>query len=914
MNGLFARARSYWGGLRRPDRMEAEMDEEMRFHLEMEAERLVRERGMTSREAYRRARIAFGSTDRYKEEGRDARGLTGISGMGLDFRLGWRMLVRYPGLTVVAVLAMAFGIAFGAGAFQLIKDIYFPPLAYRDVDAIVRLQRVSTATTSPAPLTLPDLVAWRGKLASVEALSALSSRTRDLSPGGESSTAVAEASVSASAFTLVAPPLLGRGLVADDEAPGAPPVVVLGYDLWQRRFGGDRGVLGRVVRVGGEHATVVGVMPEDFAFVLPSDGMPDLPPQDLWVPLRPAPAARGDGPAVEVFGRLAPGVSLERARAEFDAVGAAGTAEEPRPEAGGELKPTLLGFENPFRPGRGTGNSSLFALSALFLAVLMGTICANVALLVFARAATREGEMAVRSALGASRGRIVFQLFAEALVLAAVAIAVGLWAASVGHAWAAQLGEAVARSDGETARPWADGGLSTSTIAYAAALAVLGAVVAGVLPGLRVTGRNGQAGLQSLPGRGAGMRLGRVWTAVIVGQVALTVVLVPIAGTLGTYTWKLRSADPGVRTAEFLSMRLAMDGVEAPDAAGGKPARDEAARFAAAYRVLKARAAVEPGVVGVTVASALPGTSHGWAALEVEDPGAAAAPPAAVQVAGVDADFFDVLGARVVAGHAFREGDFVPDARAVVVNESFVREHLGGRNAVGRRIRSVSNGEEPGPWLEVVGVVRDMAMQINPLLPSNAGIYRPLDTGGLHSVRVAVHVAGDPLALAGRMTELAAAADPALRVEDLFPLDQVGQGALLAFDGWFRVIVLGSFLALLLTYAGIYAILSFTVSRRTREIGVRIALGAQARQIMAAILARMTGQVAAGAVLGALLGVWYLLAMGLANGSWSLSALQLGALLAGYMAVMTGVCMLACVVPTRRALRIQPREALNADG
>ena len=916
MNGLLSRARSLWRGLRRPGRLEAEMDEEMRFHIEMEAERLMRERGLGPAEARRRAAAAFGGVDKYKEAGRDARGITRVTGMALDFKLGLRMLARYPGLTVVGGLAMAFGIAVGAGAFQLSRELNTLPLAYADADRIVTLQNVSTETTFPEPRALHDFAAWRGELRSVDHLSALSLRERSLSAAAGPASPVTEVAISVEAFRLVPPPLLGRPLVAEDEAPGAPAVAVLGHALWKRRFGGDAGVVGRVVRLGGEPATVVGVMPEDFAFFVPREGFTTPPEQDLWVPFRLSPFdhPQGGGPAVTVFGRLAPGATLADARAELAAVAA--RRAEAWPATHARLKTEVLTFRQPLIAGRGSAAAGMVTLTAVFLVALMGVLCANVALLLFARAAAREGELAVRSALGASRGRIVFQLFAEALVLAGASIALGLAGAQAGLRWAVGVLDALMRAQGRPLPSWIDGDLSPSTIGYAVALALTGAAVAGVLPGLGVTGRRARTHLQRLAGRGSGVRMGRVWTVIIVAQVALTVTLVPVAVALGRQTLELKGADLGLPAGDYLSVRLEMEGDEGyadpddPRWSGGL------ARYRAGIRALERRVAAEPGVAGVTFAQRLPGSPHPRPAVEVEGAGGLALPAAndgQAQTAAVDPGFFGVMGAPILAGRGFTPADAAADARVVVVNESFARELLGGRSAVGRRLRYGKSADGgPAPWHEVVGVVRDLGMGIDPFLPHNAGVYRPLVPGETYPVRMAVRVSGEPGALTGRLLEVAAGAAPGVEVHRPQPMDHAARGLLVAQDAWFRVIVLAGAMALLLANAGIYAILSFTVSRRTREIGVRVALGADRRRIVSAILSRTARHVGAGVLAGALLGLF--LAFALSEGAWRPSALQGGGLLAAYVAVMSAVCMLAAIVPTRRALRIEPMEALNADG
>ena len=842
----------------------------------------------------------------------------------LDFKLGFRMMARYPSLTAVAVLAMAFGIAGGAAGFQWVKEATFlPPLPYRDEARIVRIQHVDTRTTAVEPRALHHFDAWRESLASVEHLSALSLRERSLGFALEPGAPVAEGAVSASAFDLLrVPPLLGRRLLPADEAPGAPAVAVIGWDLWQRRFGGTPDVVGRVVRLDGAPTTVVGVMPEDFAFFTPRKGITMPAPQDLWVPFRARARdhAPGAGPAIVVFGRLTREGTPERLRAELATLAARSPVE--RADTLGRLEPEVLTFGGPLGV-EGLIPSGVLTMSALFLAALMAVVCGNVALLLFARAATREAEIALRSALGASRGRIVAQLFAEALAIAAVAVVVGLAGAQAGLRWGIGVLERMLHAEGQTLPSWIDAALSPATIGYAALLALVGAVVAGVLPGLTVTGRRTQPTLQRLVGRGAGVRLGGVWTAIVIAQVTLTVMFVPVAVVFGIQTWKVRSVDLGLPAGEHLAVRLEMEG-------GAEAAMDAAsrARFEEGWRALRHRLTSEPGVTGVTVADALPGGLHAGRRFEL-DPSLRSGPlrsgPAPAdtsngsgrwaQVASVDPDFFEVMRSRLVAGRGF--GDADGEAAVLVVNESFVREHLGGRNAVGQRVRfrDPSAPDGAGPWHTVVGVVRDLAMTVDPTVPVRAGIYRPLGPRAAYPVRMAVRLAGPYAgradAFAGRLHELAAEAAPALRLLRPLPLEQSARGLLIAYDATFRIIALAGALAILLTNAGIYAVISFTVARRTREIGVRVALGADPRRVVSAILARTARHVGVGVVVGTALGA--ALAAGASEGTLRPTALQAAGLLLAYMALMMTVCLTACVAPTRRALRIQPTEALGTE-
>jgi putative ABC transport system permease protein len=440
-------------------------------------------------------------------------------------------------------------------------------------------------------------------------------------------------------------------------------------------------------------------------------------------------------------------------------------------------------------------------------------------------------------------------------------------------------------------------------------------VVAGVLPGLSVTGRGAHSHLQRAAGRGSGARMGRVWTVIVVAQVALTVMFVPVAVLLGLQTWEMRTAEPVLPAGEVLTAWLEPDEDLPSGSPAGAPRADGAmVRFQAEYRALERRLDAEAGVRGVTFAERMPGMPHPRPKVEVDAPGLPARPAGegAAQLAFVDADFFEVMGATIVSGRALVASD--AGQPVVVVNESFARELLGGRSAVGRRLRykSPADGDKPAPWREIVGVVRDLAMTVDPTLPHNAGAYHPLPADGAYPLQMGVRVEGDPAAFRGRLLEIAAEAAPALRIRRPAPIEHAARGMTITLDAWFRVVVLAGAMVLLLTNAGIYAVISFTVARRTREIGVRVALGADRRRVVSAILSRTARHVGTGVLVGAVLAL--LMTFAASQGSWRPPILRGGALLVAYMAAMMGVCMLACVVPTRRALRIEPMEALNADG
>jgi putative ABC transport system permease protein len=900
--GLVARVRSLWRGVRRRGDVEAEMAEEFRHHVELRAADLARQ-GLTPAEAARRARLEFGSVEMHKDAARAARGLRRLDDLrasALDFKLGFRMLAKYPGLTVVGGLAVAFGIATGAASFEVVRQLVRPDIPLAEGDRLVGVELWDAEAARPEGRALHDLAAWRGALRAVEELGAFRTVERNLITGEDGGRGepvdAAEISASASGLARVAP-LLGRSLVAADEQPGAPAVAVLGHEVWRRRFAGDSGVVGRTVRLGRTATTIVGVMPEGFAFPVA---------HRMWLPLRATAADLEPrrGPSVHVFGRLAPGVTLAEAQAELATVGARAAARLPQTHA--RLRPRVLPYARSVLPLPEVGAGGL-AAADVFLAMLLVLVCGNVALLTFARAASREGEIVVRNALGAARGRIVAQLFAEALVLTGVASVAGLAAAQL----VLRAFRAVYEAESGGRLPfWLQAELSPATLLYAAALAVLGAVIAGVVPALKVT-RGLQARLRQSAAGGGGLRFGGVWTAVIVAQVAVTVAFPATAFFARRYVVAIRSLDVGFPAERYLSARLEMDR-EAPAGAPDDTSRAAfVARVGTVARELERRLGAEPGVVGVTFADRLPRTQHPPRRVEVDDAAVMADSGLrhAAGVASVDVDWFDVLGAPVRVGRAFGTADLATDAPPMVVNRAFVRDALGGRNPVGRRVRFAGvarDGTGPGPWYEIVGVAPDLGV-IADDPDEGAGIYFPAAPGEATPLHLVVHLRGDPASFAPRLRTVATAVDPTLRLHDVLPLDQVGASLWTELAFLFKLLTVVSLLALLLSLAGIYAVMAFAVSRRTREIGVRVALGAPPQRVVGAVFARPMAQVVGGLAAGAVL------VLLLTRANMRLTAREL-AWTAAYMALMLGVCLVACVVPTRRALRVEPTEALRADG
>ncbi len=824
----------------------------------------------------------------------------------LDFKLGFRMLVKYPGLTFVGGLAISFAIAVGAVMFVAVTELVLVTLPFDEGDRIVRVlvRNAETGLDGQNP-SLHDFVMWREEFQSVDDLAAFRQVIRSVAIDESRTEASRGAEMTASAFRAArVPPLLGRLFDEGDERVGAPGVVLIGWDMWQTRLGGDPDVVGRTVRLGTDEATVIGVMPERFG------GFPEN--EVFWAPLRldVLEYERSQSPLIAVFGRLAPGASHEEAQAELSTLGARSATAFP--DTHEHLRPQVGAFAGI--ASQGWLAMGMYSLNATFFTALLLLICANVSLFVFARTAARDNEIAVRNALGASRARIVMQLFAEALVLGGLAATIGLVVADFG------MGRALGVLDSVTGGGlpfWVRGDVTPAATLYAGVFTVFGAVVVGVVPALKLTG-DLQPRLQGASRHGPARRMGGLWTTVVVVQSAVTVIIVTLGLVGGQFTRSWRSFDAGFPAAEYLTVSLTRDRGTLPGSSVELPLEEFSERFVAAREELERRIEAEPGVLGVSAASQLPGGSHprGW--IEIEGEGEAGPAPSATgrraQMVWVAQDLFDLVGKPMLAGRGFDSGDFDPDAHLAIVNESFVRTHLNDRNAIGRRVRYLNPGsrtvlpspdQEPGPWHEIVGVVSEIGLSSSPDVPPE-GIYHPLTPEASYPLRMAVHLGTAPEAFAPTLHALASDVDPALRVSDVRTMDEPGPD-LLMYEVMFGVFLSFGALSLLLANAAIYSVVSFTVERRTREIGVRVALGANRRRIVGAILGRPLVRLGVGAGLGGLL------LTGLLAGGGGLG-LEDVTFLTAFVAVMCVVCFLACIVPIRRALRIEPTEALRAEG
>ena len=810
----------------------------------------------------------------------------------LDVRLGLRTIIRTPGLSFVAVCALAIGIPVGLAPMHAVDALERPLPG--DPDGRIRTLCYWRDTVHEYA-TAGDYSLWRTTLRSFDALAAYRLTTVNLDVDG-AGRSVPGIETTASTFDILrTPAMIGRVLRADDERSGAPSVVVIGHDLWRAQFGGDPDIVGRPLLIGGAPFSVVGVMPPAFRF--PAS-------HQLWMPLRMPDAGGGprSGATLIVFGRLSDGVTPDSAKVELQALTsslAAGDRDAFDRLRAAVLPTWHLTFDFP-SPGGLRALPEFSLVQVLMLAPLF-VACVNVGLLILAQTSTRASEFAVRTALGASRGRILTQVFVEFLVLAVIAAGAGLLILD----W---LPGRLLTALGIPLPYWIDPGLHTATVLRGLVLAAGCAVIAGVAPAVRMTGRSIDANMKRARASRSGNRrggMGRLSSALIVIDVAVAVVAIGVAvGLWGkVQATKPRESSDGIRAGEILSATL-----DVPSSQRQQVARAQAALIERLRR--------EPNVRAVTFATTLPRMDHPVRLMYVDQDraGAASAGPFKVRTVRIATDFFDQLEQPVVAGRGFDSRDLKEGAGTIIVNTTFAQRAFGSINPIGRRVRQATSDRTPvGPWLEIVGVVGHMA--VHALTPSqDDGVYLPLAEGDVNPVRLAIWARGDPAVLAPRVHALARAVDPNAVIAMPIPLDEMFEG-----DWYFlRVFVLGAALLvgvlLCLAATALYAILSLVVSQRTREIGIRVALGANRWDIARDVATRAVVQIGAGVLLGLpFAGALCYESLELTGSGRSVPGAVAMASVLG-VSVMLLVSLTACTVPTLRALRIAPIDALRNEG
>ncbi|MBV9774630.1 MAG: ABC transporter permease [Gemmatimonadetes bacterium] len=792
-----------------------------------------------------------------------------------DLRYAARTLLRSPAFAAVAVVTMALGIGIDTTIFSVVNTILIRPFPQLHTDGLVVLRGTRNGSDDGANALSPaDVFDWRAQSTSFQGIAAYGDRNVVLTGAGGEPEQVEAEQVTPDLFTLLgARPLLGRVFVPEDGTPGRGDVVLLTHMIWERRFASDPSIVGRTITVNGAPHTVVGVMPDHFGF-------PDN--QQLWIPMSlRSGEGRGDR-YLRAVARLRPGVGIARAQAEMDAVARRLAAQYPDTNTGWSARVVDFGeaWAGPVRA------VLLVMLGAVGFVLLIA--CANVANLFLARAAGRQKEMAVRTALGAGRGRVVRQLLTESSLVALMGGALGILVAY----WVLDL---ILASFPFQPPLWMTFGIDRNVLLFTLVVSLGTGILFGLAPALRATRADVQGTLKD-GGRGStsGVRQGRLRGSLVVGELALAMVLLVGATLMIRSFLRLQGADPGFDTSSVLTLRVI---------ASGDRYRQDAPRDAL-FRQTVERVAALPRVRGAATVSYLPLSGiSATSGFEVEGSPAAPGERPDAEYRGISPDYFRVMGIRMLRGRSLTADEVEHAAPVVVVNRTMAERFWPGRDPLGRRIRI---GD---PWLTVVGVAEDVRMSRLNEKPSSQ-VYAPYTERSPASMTLLVRTGGDPAAATAEVRRAIRAVDPTVVADEVVAMDEVLHRSLWQqrlFGGLFTSFAA---IALLLAVTGVYGVIAYSVSQRTHEIGVRMALGARPERILRMVVgqaARLAGVGVGIGLLGAL-AVTRLLASAL-YGVSPTDPVAFGVT----TLLLAGAALAASWIPARRAVRVDPMVALRQD-
>ncbi|MGE5243124.1 MAG: ADOP family duplicated permease [Betaproteobacteria bacterium] len=896
MNGI-RRAAMRAAGYFRRRRAEARLNEEIRTHLDLLTEEHLR-RGLPPEAARAAARRDFGAVAPMQEEWRDGRGWPVADALARDLRYAVRMLVKEPGFAAVAILTLAIGIGATTAIYSVADATLLNPLPFPHPDRLVTVNEiVPVIVDRPIRLTAPDLVDYQEQTRAFDAVAGWHPQMFELS-GERESERVQGLRATASLFrVLQVTPALGRAFTEAEDRDAAP-VCVIGDGLWRRWFGADPGVLGRTIHLDRVPYRIVGVLPRRFAF--PISGMTDSgTATDLWVPMSLTPgerAARGDDWDYNGLARMKPGVTVAQASADVNAV----AQHIVRDVLKGELKFTAV-----VRPlGRQVSGSVRPLVRALLGAVacVLLIACVNVANLLLVRGARRDKEIAMRAALGATRGRIVAQLVAETLLLA-------LLASLGGGLLAWWTTGALGRFVPAGLAVLSQAGFNWRVLLFAAGTAAATALLVSVLPAIAAVGRLRVEALKQPGASASGVRHRRMRSALVVVEVALALVLLVGAGLLARTFRDLLDASAGFQAEGAVAGYVSLPTSQYPDANRERPF----------YRALHARLRALSNVEFAGFGTTLP--LSGRRSERVFTPSDYTPPPdAALNIAAmtvVNSEYLQAIGATLVRGRYFTPQDDGAGEPVAIVTQSLARQYWAGRDPLGKRLKWGG-----GDWLTVVGVVGDVKLDslgepagIQVYVPadqverSTAPEYRSLLADGqLRSMFVVVRGRGPVEALGGALRDAVRGLDPRLAVSSLRPLADTE--SMSAAPQRFNMLLMGAFacVALLLAAVGIYGVTAYSVAQRTREIGIRMALGADPRATQAMVLRAGLGLVGIGLAIGAAAAAALAPALrALLFGVEPLDPITFAAVSLLLMAVTAA----ATYIPARRATKVDPMLALR---
>ncbi len=800
-----------------------------------------------------------------------------------DLTLGVRTLRKTPALALVSVLALTLGIGLTTMMYSIVYGALLKGLPFPSGDRILSVARTNVEREiERQDLPVQDFADLRHQLSSFEELGAYTSGTMNVS-GRDHPERFTGSWITANLFRFTGvAPLLGRSFVDGEDTPGGPKVAVLSFALWQSYFGGDETVLGTNIRVNGDSYEIVGVMPEGFRY--PAD-------DQLWLPWQedPLQGERGEGAFVSVLGLIKLNVSLDQANAELATMSRQLATDYP--EANGGFSAFALPFVER-QIGPEPAQLLYTMLGAVFFVLLIA--CANVANLLLDRAAHRTKEVGVRSALGATRAQIVRLFLAESLLLSVAGTVLGVALAYVA------IG-AFNRAIIDTQPPFfIDVALHPPVLLFAVGVAILSTLFSGLIPAYQAS-RPDIAEVLKDESRGAsGRKLVRLSKALVVFEIALSCGLLVAAGLMIKSVAKTRTMDLGFASESVFTARV-----------GFPSSYTDTTSQRQFFEQLESRVAQLPGVVGASVSSGLPGARQGMSGSRFALDGAAYSRDVdypRTRTLVVSPGFFDALEIPLRQGRRFTEADRLGALPVAMVNERFIAQHLGGGDAIGRRIR-LGTGESTAPWLTIIGVVPDL-FGGDPNDPRPALVIQPFAQQHAPFAYIAARTTLPPMDLTAPVRDVVASLEPDLPI--YWPMTMT---AAIAEPLWFvrvfgTMFMIFGFVALFLASIGLYAVMSFTVSRRAREMGVRMALGASASNVVSLVFRQGAWQLGFGLGIGIVLAAVVSRAM-----SVILFDVQPfdASVFVSVAAVLAVTGMFACLIPARRATLVDPAVAMRSE-
>ncbi|HVQ37324.1 MAG TPA: ABC transporter permease [Pyrinomonadaceae bacterium] len=879
---------------RLPPTREAEIVEELAQHLDDRYQRSL-QGGANPDEAYQVALLELAETDLAQEMRRvhqaihheplaigEQRSTNIVSDLGQDLRYGLRMLLRNPGFTLVAVIALALGIGANSAIFSVVNTVLLRPLPFKDADRLVMVWEDASKHGFPRDTpAAANYIDWRNQNQVFEGMAAIVDQSFNLTNAGEPER-IEGRRISANLFSLLGvEPAMGRSFTPEEDQPGTNRVVILSHGLWQRRFGSDGTIVGKAITLNGVAHTVVGVMPGWFEFPSKED--------QLWVPIAFSPqqaASRGNH-YLQVVARLKPGVGVAQAQAEMNTIAARLQQQYPEhnTDLGAVVVPLHEQVVGDIKP------ALMILLGAVGLVLLIS--CANVANLLLARAAVRQKEIALRVALGASRGRLIRQFLTESILLSALGGILGLLLSFAGL----QLMTGFIPNEISQLKAIS---LDVRVLGFTIVVALLTGLIFGLVPALQASIFNPnetlkEGGRDSSSGsRGNGIR-----GLLVIAEVAVSLVLLIGAGLLINSFLRLRNLDPGFRSDNLLTMKVVLPQLKYPDMA----------RRSGFYTDVLRRVEAVPGVKSAAVTTNLPlykqGNSIG---ITIEGrPAPEPGKPIIIATRVISPNYFQTMGIPLLQGRPFGSPETAALPGAVVISESMARRYWPGEDPVGKRL-CPGKPESPDDWFQIIGVVKDVRqfeLTAEPK-PQMYLSYNQVEFFEPRDLVISTNVA--PLSLAATIRQTVWDVDKDQPVSNIRTMNEIASESVARQR--FSMLLLGSFagVALLLAAVGIYGVMSYSVTQRRNEIGIRMALGAQKRDVLKLTVGHGLKLVLIGVVFG-LAGAFMLTRL-MTSLLFGIGATDPGTF-AAISVILVSVALLASYIPARRATKVDPLTALR---